>query len=79
MKDAIQIGMRIRAVRKSKKMKLKDMATLAGLSKDHVGKIERGLATGFKFGTIEKIASALGVKTVQLLEDDLSKNGASHD
>jgi len=60
------IGQRIRALRDERGMKQKALAERAGLSNEHLSKIELGKEMNLRASTIEAIAKALGVDSAFL-------------
>ncbi|MGY9050140.1 hypothetical protein P775_04255 [Puniceibacterium antarcticum] len=59
--------LRMRQIRKSRGWTVEHLASLAGMSKSHLSEIERGVKP-FNAHTLAKIASALGVEPVDLIE-----------
>jgi transcriptional regulator with XRE-family HTH domain len=66
-----RFGRLVAANRKQAGMTQDALAAAAGLSVDMVSRIEAG-ATGARFGTIEKLAEALGVDAAELFTPELS-------
>ena len=65
-KEAIALGRRVRALRKSRNWTQEDLAEAAGMNWLQVGHIERG-ASDPKLSTIVKLAKALRVSPADLL------------
>jgi len=57
---------KIRLLRLKRELSIEKLALLAGISTDHLGKIERGLKVP-KLDTLEKIASALNTSILHLI------------
>jgi len=57
-----EIGKKIRKLREEKNFSLDELSQKAGLSSDHIGRVERGDATNMRLGTLFQIAKALGSK-----------------
>ena len=70
----VQLGMRIRYLRKQKGMSQEDLALDAGINKNYLSDLERGTRNA-TIVVVEKVASALGVslstlfKGIQSFED----------
>lgn len=60
------LGKRIRSARDAKGLTIEDLAHSAGLTKDHLGKLERGEQKNPKFSTIEALAKALDIQPAEL-------------
>ncbi|MCR8656551.1 helix-turn-helix domain-containing protein [Paenibacillus endoradicis] len=65
----MELGRRIRLIRKEQKRTQEDIALIAGITKSMLSKIESGGAMP-AVATLMKIATALGVRTADLLEDE---------
>jgi transcriptional regulator with XRE-family HTH domain len=61
------VGANIRRIRIRKKIRQETLAELAGLDPAHMSEIENGIAGNPQLNTIERIASALGVRMTALL------------
>lgn len=59
------LGANVRHYRRAKTWTLERLATEVGVSRETIGKIERGVSAPL-FDTVEKIASALGVSPLVL-------------
>ena len=68
---AQRIGQRIAALRKMKGMTQTDLANLAGVQRQHIGRIENGELVNVAFVTIASIAEALGM-TVDIVDPALA-------
>lgn len=64
------MGQKIRTIRRNKHLKIRELADLAGLSEDYMGKIERGDGKS-SLETIVTIANALEVGVDILIANDL--------
>jgi transcriptional regulator with XRE-family HTH domain len=64
-----EVGKRLKAVRKTRDMTLKEVAQASGMSPTHISEIERG-KTSPTVGALRKIASALGKDTAYFVEDE---------
>lgn len=62
------VSRRIRTLRAERLMTLDELARRTGLSQGHISKLERGLQTP-TVGTLDVLASALGVEALDLLSD----------
>ncbi|HVK65404.1 MAG TPA: helix-turn-helix transcriptional regulator [Polyangium sp.] len=73
---ALQVGTRIRALRKERNMSLGALADASALSKGHLSSVEHGLAA-ITIGTIARLAEGFGVPPMYLLtfaeEDERAK------
>ena len=65
-------GEKIRALRKAIGMTQEELGEKIGVQKAAINKYETGLVVNLKRGTIHKLAKALGVSPVYLLDDDNS-------
>ena len=68
--QAERIGARIAALRKMNKWSQQQLADLAGISRQHVGRIEKGELVSVAYVTIQQIAEALGM-TVDIIDPGL--------
>ena len=67
--DALQrLAGRVRHLRATRKLSLRDLADLAGTSASFLSQLERGL-TGASTSTLNQIASALGISVADLFEE----------
>ena len=62
-----QMGRRLKALRKKKKLSRQELAKEAGVSREYVRKLEAGLYDP-TVGTLQRLAKALGVPVTELLE-----------
>ncbi|WP_428031629.1 helix-turn-helix domain-containing protein [Ancylobacter sp.] len=62
------IGFRIRVERRTRKMRLKDLAAAAGCSESLLSKVENGVASP-SLTTLHRLCRALGISVTALLED----------
>jgi transcriptional regulator with XRE-family HTH domain len=67
---AQRIGQRITALRKLEGISQQQLADRAGISRQHVGRIEKGELVSVSFVTIQIIAEALGM-TVDIIDPGL--------
>jgi ribosome-binding protein aMBF1 (putative translation factor) len=63
-----RLGTVIRTERVKRRLSQEALASLAGISRTHVGEIERGAANP-SFTTIEQIAESLGMSLVELAHE----------
>ncbi|MCT8139002.1 helix-turn-helix transcriptional regulator [Anaerobacillus sp. CMMVII] len=61
-------GVNIRKLRKQKRMSLGQLADNSGVSKSYISYIERGLQTNPSLSVLEKMAQALDVELIYLIE-----------
>ena len=64
-----QIGENIRAARKSKGLKQEQLAEIAGLSTNHISKLENG-KSGLQLNTLIQLADALDLSLDELVFGD---------
>ena len=69
----MNIGIKLRTIRKNNKLTLKQLGELVGLSEQAIGQYERGDRNP-SIDILNKIAAALGVTVNDLLEESESKN-----
>lgn len=69
----MELGRRIRLIRKEQKRTQEEIADVCGITKSMLSKIESGNAMP-AISTLMKIANALGVKTSDLLEEEISND-----
>lgn len=62
-----ELGKRLRALRKARKLRLLDMEVLSGIQDSKLSRIERGLEN-IEFHTIFKLAKALQVKVIEVFD-----------
>lgn len=62
------LGQRVKALRLSKEMSVKDLARMSTLSRNMIWKIEVGDASP-SLAALNRIATALGVTAAELLEE----------
>jgi len=67
---AERIGQRITALRKLEGISQQELADRAGISRQHVGRIEKGELVSVAYVTIQQIAEALGM-TVDIIDTSL--------
>ena len=65
--DVVYIGKNLRAQREQRFMNQEEFGELVGLSKDHVGRLERNEHEPH-FSTIKKIADRLGIEPTELVD-----------
>lgn len=61
-------GASIRELRNKKGLSLDELAALSGISKSYISYIERGLQNNPSISILEKIASALNVNIIELIQ-----------
>ncbi|MFV8826790.1 helix-turn-helix domain-containing protein [Alkalihalobacterium sp. APHAB7] len=61
-------GGNIRELRRKKGLSLDRLSELSGVSKSYLSYIERGLQTNPSLSVLEKMAQALGVELIHLIE-----------
>jgi len=67
--EMTEISQKLRALRKSRKMTLKDVADKAGCTSAYISQLEKGRANP-SIATLKKIASVFNVKMVEFFIDD---------
>ena len=67
---AQRIGQRITALRKLEGISQQELADRAGLTRQHIGRIEKGELVSVAYVTIQQIAEALGM-TVDIIDQRL--------
>lgn len=67
---AQRIGQRITALRKLEGISQQELADRAGLTRQHIGRIEKGELVSVAYVTIQQIAEALGM-TVDIVDERL--------
>ena len=72
------IGDRIRTARRRARMSQEELARRAGMSLNGVAQLEQGERTDPHVSTLNKLAKALDVPVVELLEESLGKVLAPH-
>ena len=72
--QAQRIGLRITVLRKQKGWSQQELADAAGLTRQHIGRIEKGELVSVAYVTIQQIAEALGM-TVDIIDKRLSDLG----
>src|SRR5436190_22262870 len=65
----IDVGERLRAIRRSRRCTLRTVATRSGLSESFLSQVERGRASA-SIASLRRIADALGVSVADLFEPD---------
>jgi transcriptional regulator with XRE-family HTH domain len=68
--QALRIGQRITALRKLEGSSQQELADRAGLTRQHIGRIEKGELVSVAYVTIQQIAEALGM-TVDIVDERL--------
>ena len=68
---AQRIGQRITALRKLEGISQQELADRAGLTRQHIGRIEKGELVSVAYVTIQQIAEALGM-TVDIIDQGLT-------
>ena len=68
---AQRMGQRITALRKLEGISQQELADRAGLTRQHIGRIEKGELVSVSFVTIQAIAEALGM-TVDIIDTGLT-------
>ena len=68
---AQRIGQRITALRKLEGISQQELADRAGLTRQHIGRIEKGELVSVAYVTIQQIAEALGM-TVDIIDKGLT-------
>ncbi len=61
---------RVKELRAERVMSLRELAELAGVSKDTIWRLESGTSTNAHPSTIRKLAKALGVEPAELTKGD---------
>ncbi len=69
--QAQRMGQRITALRKLEGISQQELADRAGLTRQHIGRIEKGELVSVAHVTIQQIAEALGM-TVDLIDPKLA-------
>jgi transcriptional regulator with XRE-family HTH domain len=69
--QAQRIGQRITALRKLEGISQQELADRAGLTRQHIGRIEKGELVSVAYVTIHQIAEALGM-TVDIIDPSLT-------
>ena len=67
--DPESLGVRLRTLRERRRLSLTNVASRAELSASFLSQLERGKCNA-SFGSLRKIAAALGVSLAELFEDD---------
>ena len=67
---AQRMGQRITALRKMEGISQQELADRAGLTRQHIGRIEKGELVSVSFVTIQAIAEAIGM-TVDIIDTGL--------
>ena len=68
---AQRMGQRITALRKLEGISQQELADRAGLTRQHIGRIEKGELVSVAYVTIQQIAEAIGM-TVDLIDPKLA-------
>ena len=68
---AQRMGQRITVLRKMKDMSQQELADRAGLTRQHIGRIEKGELVSVAYVTIQQIAEALDL-TVDIIDPKLA-------
>jgi transcriptional regulator with XRE-family HTH domain len=69
--QAQRIGLRITALRKMEGISQQELADRAGLTRQHIGRIENGELVNVAYVTIQQIAEDLGM-TVDIIDPGLT-------
>ena len=69
--QAQRMGQRITALRKLEGISQQELADRAGLTRQHIGRIEKGELVSVAYVTIQQIAEALGM-TVDIIDPKLA-------
>ena len=69
--QAQRMGQRITALRKLAGISQQELADRAGLTRQHIGRIEKGELVSVSFVTIQAIAEAIGM-TVDIIDSKLA-------
>ena len=69
--QAQRMGQRITALRKLEGISQQELADRAGLTRQHIGRIEKGELVSVAYVTIQQIAEALGM-TVDIIDTGLT-------
>ena len=69
--QAQRMGQRITALRKLEGISQQELADRAGLTRQHIGRIEKGELVSVAYVTIQQIAEALGL-TVDIIDPKLA-------
>lgn len=64
------VGERIRAIRTDKKISIRKLAELTGLSKSTLSEIENNISKNPTIDTLDKVARALSVSVVELIHSN---------
>ncbi|RAZ92257.1 cupin [Mesorhizobium hawassense] len=67
------LGMRLKSLRLSRRLSLRDLAEATGTSASFISQLERGL-TGASTASLNQIASALGVSVAMLFEESTTQS-----
>ena len=68
--SAQRIGQRISALRKLEGISQQELADRSGLTRQHIGRIEKGELVSVAYVTIQQISEALGM-TVDIIDERL--------
>ena len=68
----VELGERIRAIRRLRRRTLKEIATAAGISESFLSQLERG-RTNATIATLQRLATALGIEVSDLFSTDSSR------
>jgi len=69
IRSAIDVGLAIRAVRRSSRVRIDDLAATAGVSKQFTSDVEHGKPT-VQFGLVLKLLAELGVPLEVVIPDE---------
>ena len=64
MGDDVQVGRMVQDLRISRSLRQEDVAARAGVSRETVSRLERGLADGLSVGALRAISRALGMPSI---------------
>lgn len=75
----MSVGDRIRLLRNEKKISIRKLAEITGLSKSTLSEIENNISKNPTIDTLDKISKALGVSVAELLDISGSSSAGSED
>jgi transcriptional regulator with XRE-family HTH domain len=67
MSDDVQVGRLVQSVRLARNLRQEDLATRAGVSRQSVSRLERGLVDGMTVGSLRAISRAMGMPSIASL------------
>ena len=74
-KKRISLGKRIRSMRKARKLSLRDLNKLSGVTISYISQLERGDAQNPSLKRVSMIAKGLGVDLSDLLSEERDEDG----